>query len=111
MQHICLAKALLLIREFELYDQGMMTAEHHLHIKEQITDNLNYLWGIALSADDEPALRVMACHALCACSSWIDDPQAQQLLFDLLRRTERDNGWPWAYVEQRILQTWQRSPR
>jgi hypothetical protein len=44
-------------------------------------------------------------------SSWIDDPQAQQLLFDLLRRTERDNGWPWAYVEQRILQTWQRSPR
>lgn len=68
MQHVCLAKALLLIREFEVYDREMMTAEHHLHIKEQITDNLNYLWGIALSADDEPALRVMACHALCACT-------------------------------------------
>ncbi|KAJ5128282.1 Protein of unknown function DUF3468, partial [Penicillium atrosanguineum] len=110
MQHICLAKALLLIREFEGYDRRMMTAEHHMNIKEQITDNLNYLWGIALSADDEPSLRIMACHALCACSSWIDDPQAQNLLFDLLRRTERDNGWPWAYVERRILQTWQRSP-
>ncbi|KAJ5201421.1 uncharacterized protein N7498_006084 [Penicillium cinerascens] len=111
MQHVCLAKALLLIREFEVYDRGLMSAEHHMYIKEQISDNLNYLWGIALSADDEPSLRIMACHALCACSSWIDDPQAQNLLFDLLRRTERDNGWPWAYVEQRILQTWQGSPR
>lgn len=69
MQNICLAKALLLIREFEVYDRRMMTAERHMKIKEQITDNLNYLWGIALSADDEPSLRIMACHALCACTS------------------------------------------
>lgn len=74
--------------------------------QEQITENLNYLFGIAFSADDEPSLRIMACHALCACSAWIDDPLAQNLLFDLLRRTERDNGWPWAYVEQRILHAW-----
>lgn len=70
MQHVCLAKALLLIREFEVYDRGLMSAEHQMNIKEQISDNLNYLWGIALSADDEPSLRIMACHALCACTSY-----------------------------------------
>lgn len=36
--------------------------------QEQITENLNYLFGIALSADDEPSLRIMACHALYACT-------------------------------------------
>ncbi|KAJ5580274.1 uncharacterized protein N7459_006259 [Penicillium hispanicum] len=104
MQHVCLAKALMLIRETELYD---VSSVHRANLKEQISENLNYLFGIALSADDEPSLRIMACHALCACSSWIDDLVAQNLLFDLLRRTERENGWPWAYVEQRILHTWQ----
>ena len=85
MQHICLAKALMLIREIELYD---VSAErratlkvslewmsltpprinaHCLHHQEQISENLDYLFGIALSADDEPSLRIMACHALCAC--------------------------------------------
>lgn len=44
-------------------------------------------------------------------SAYIDDPVAQNLLFDLLRRTERENGWPWAYVEQRILHTWQGGSR
>ncbi|OQE29586.1 hypothetical protein PENSTE_c002G08775 [Penicillium steckii] len=109
MQHLCLAKALMLIRETEVYDN--LSPQQRVDIKTRITENLNYLFGIALSADDEPSLRIMACHALCACSSWIDEPLAQNLLFDLLRRTERDNGWPWAYVEQRILQTWQGNSR
>ncbi|KAJ5175648.1 uncharacterized protein N7482_001525 [Penicillium canariense] len=108
VQHLCLAKALMLIREAEVYDNSM---EQRARLKEQISENLNYLFGIAFSADDEPSLRIMACHALCACSAWIDDPLAQNLLFDLLRRTERDNGWPWAYVEQRILHTWQGNSR
>ncbi|KAJ5890453.1 uncharacterized protein N7473_006681 [Penicillium subrubescens] len=108
VQHVCLAKALMLIREYEVYDY---TIEQRAKVKEQISENLNYLFGIAFSADDEPSLRIMACHALCACSAWIDDPLAQNLLFDLLRRTERDNGWPWAYVEQRILHAWQGNSR
>lgn len=33
MQHVCLAKALLLIREFEVYDRCLMSAEHHMNIK------------------------------------------------------------------------------
>ncbi|KAJ6015886.1 Protein of unknown function DUF3468 [Penicillium herquei] len=111
MQHVCLAKALMLIREFEMYDNGVISRDQRIKLKEQISENLNYLFGIALSADDEPSLRIMACHALCACSAWIDDPVAQNLLFDLLRRTERENGWPWAYVEQRILHTWQGGSR
>ncbi|KAJ5895632.1 hypothetical protein N7495_007323 [Penicillium taxi] len=110
IQHVCLAKALMLIRESEVYDNGV-SLEQRINLKEQITENLNYLFGIALSADDEPSLRIMACHALCACKAWIDDPAAQNLLFDLLRRTERQNAWPWAYVEQRILQTWQQASR
>ncbi|KAF7715907.1 Fungal Zn(2)-Cys(6) binuclear cluster domain-containing protein [Penicillium ucsense] len=103
VQHVCLAKALVLMRELEIYDYPF---DQRAQVKEQITENLNYLFGIALSSDDEPSLRILAGHALCACSAWIDDPLAQTLLFDLLRRTERDNGWPWAYFEQRILQTW-----
>ncbi|KAJ5893121.1 hypothetical protein N7504_009812 [Penicillium tannophilum] len=110
MQHVCLAKALMLIREYELQD-AMSSREDRVQLKDQISENLDYLFGIALSADDEPSLRIMACHALCACSAWIDDPVAQNLLFDLLRRTERENGWPWAYVEQRILHTWQGGSR
>ena len=39
--------------------------------QEQITENLNYLFGIALSADDEPSLRIMACHALYACTFFV----------------------------------------
>ncbi|KAI2791973.1 hypothetical protein POX_b02002 [Penicillium oxalicum] len=103
IQHLCLAKALILIHELEIYD---FTLDQRAQIKEQITENLNYLFGIALSSDDEPSLRILAGHALCACSAWIEDPLAQTLLFDLLRRTEKDNGWPWAYFEQRILHTW-----
>lgn len=30
-------------------------------------ENLSVLFGIALSADDDPSARTMACHALCAC--------------------------------------------
>lgn len=127
MQHICLAKALMLIWECEVYhssippeQRGSLKVCPLLGSEErglcsqcqaQITENLNYLFGLAFSADDEPSLRIMACHALCACSSWIDDPLAQNLLFDLLRRTERENGWPWAYVEQRILAAWHGSTR
>ncbi|KAJ6151739.1 hypothetical protein N7470_006867 [Penicillium chermesinum] len=111
MQHLCLAKVLLLIRELDYHEGGVVSTERRIKIKEAITENLNYLFGIALSADDEPSLRIMSCHAMFACSAWIDDPLARHLLFDLLRRTERDNGWPWAYVEQRILATWHTSPR
>ena len=31
-------------------------------------ENLSVLFGIALSADDDPSARSMACHALCACT-------------------------------------------
>ncbi|KAJ5698101.1 hypothetical protein N7462_000106 [Penicillium macrosclerotiorum] len=106
LQHVCLAKVLMLMRKTKAYN---LTVEEHAKVKQLISENLSYLFGIALSADDEPSLRIMACHALSACSEWIGDINAQNLLFDLLRRTERDNGWPWAYVEQRILDTWQRN--
>ncbi|KAJ5302192.1 hypothetical protein N7508_007055 [Penicillium antarcticum] len=110
VQHICLAKALVLIDESEETPENQaMIRFGFLIIQEQISQTLNYLFGVALSADDEPSLRIMACHTLSACSAWINDPLAQTVLFDLLRRTDRDNGWPWAYVEDRILRTWQES--
>ena len=108
-------------------------------------ENLSVLFGIALSADDDPSARTMACHALCACTcdnfpcprlsrnflvfrdamkkkkkttnaisaggSWIRDPQAQSFLLDLLRRTEAENGWPWAFVMQRLSQDWRLTVR
>lgn len=82
------------------------------------------MFGIAVSADDDPSLRITACHALFACKlhpipchlnaftkmflgiSWVEDPLVQTQLFDLLRRTERENGWPWGYVQQQVVQAW-----
>lgn len=36
---------------------------------EEISEILNILFSIALSADDDFLTRIMACHALCACKS------------------------------------------
>lgn len=36
-------------------------------VQGNMTRSLSILFGIALSVDDEISLRVMACHALCAC--------------------------------------------
>jgi hypothetical protein len=38
--------------------------------------------------------------------SWVEDPVVQNLLIDLLRRTERENGWPWGYVHNQVVQAW-----
>ncbi|KAJ5096374.1 Protein of unknown function DUF3468, partial [Penicillium alfredii] len=111
IQHVCLAKALILIRESEVYNATMLPSAQQVQRKEDITENLDLLFGIALSADDDASLRIMACHALSTCGSWIEDLVAQNLLFDLLRRTERENGWPWAYVEQRVMHAWRTNPR
>lgn len=37
--------------------------------QEEVMENLSILFGIAISADDDPSARTMACHALCACKS------------------------------------------
>ncbi|RDH20782.1 hypothetical protein M747DRAFT_314883 [Aspergillus niger ATCC 13496] len=103
--HICMAKALILQQELRaLYStpspQDIQMTEGNM------TRSLSILFGIALSVDDEISLRVMACHALCACGSWIRDPLAQTCLLDLLRRTEAENGWPWSYMVQKLSQEW-----
>ncbi|PYH53618.1 Zn(II)2Cys6 transcription factor [Aspergillus niger CBS 101883] len=105
VQHICMAKALILQQELRaLYStpspQDIQMTEGNM------TRSLSILFGIALSVDDEISLRVMACHALCACGSWIRDPLAQTCLLDLLRRTEAENGWPWSYMVQKLSQEW-----
>lgn len=81
------------------------------------------LFGVALSSDGDPFARTMACHALCACKSYLHltdyfkqltrsggsrvrDPLARRCLLDLLRKTESENGWPWAFVSQRLSQEW-----
>ncbi|KAF9895239.1 hypothetical protein FE257_000141 [Aspergillus nanangensis] len=93
IQHICMAKALILESELKSVDASNARIK-----KDHLMENLSILFGIALSTDDEPALRFMACHALCACGTWIHDPLSQNCLLDLLRRTEAENGWPWAYA-------------
>lgn len=85
MQHLCLSKVLLLVREIE-YSEGSIDAPARrakikvrlssfvfeallILLQEVIDENLNYLFGIVLSADDEPSLRIMSCHAIYACMS------------------------------------------
>ncbi|KAL2824803.1 hypothetical protein BDW59DRAFT_83021 [Aspergillus cavernicola] len=105
IQHICMAKAL--IQEYELRnlypspDLGRDT-----NTEDEVMKNLGVLFGIALSSDGDPAARIMACHALCACGSWVRDPLSQSCLLDLLRKTETENGWPWGFIVQRLSQEW-----
>ncbi|BCS23376.1 Zn(II)2Cys6 transcription factor [Aspergillus puulaauensis] len=105
-QHICLAKAL--IQEYELRN---LYANHNpgqdiSTIEDDVTKNLGIIFGIALSSDGDPSTRVMACHALCACGSWVRDPLSRRCLLDLLQKTEAENGWPWAFVSQNLGQEW-----
>ncbi|KAL4994720.1 hypothetical protein BDV10DRAFT_145540 [Aspergillus recurvatus] len=105
-QHICMAKVL--IEEYELrnFHEGPTSDQEARTIEDDVTKNLGILFGIALSSDGDPSARVMACHALCACGSWVRDPLARRCLLDLLRKTEAENGWPWAFVSQRLGQEW-----
>lgn len=86
IQHVCLAKALMLIRELEGWEPSMRHLEQPVRLKvcsfflwcgvdsadecqNEIIENLNFIFGIALSADDDPPLRITASHVLRACKS------------------------------------------
>ncbi|KAL4742999.1 hypothetical protein BDV11DRAFT_141398 [Aspergillus similis] len=105
-QHICMAKVL--IDEYELRNlyAGANSGQKARTIEDAVTKNLGTLFGIALSSDGDPSARVVACHAICACGSWVHDPLARRCLLDLLRKTEAENGWPWAFVSERLAQEW-----
>ncbi|KAJ6038816.1 uncharacterized protein N7446_012625 [Penicillium canescens] len=108
IQYVCLAKALMSIRELEGWAPSMRHLEQPVRLKNEIIENLYLIFGIALSADNDPPLRITASHVLRACGSWIDDPLAQNLIFDLLQRTERENGWPLAHVREKVVGFWRR---
>ncbi|KAL4897504.1 hypothetical protein BDV59DRAFT_208372 [Aspergillus ambiguus] len=106
VQHICMAKVL--IQESEIQTLGLpgeSTANAEIK-KDNMIQNLSILFGIALSTDDEPSLRTMACHALWACGTWIRDPLSQSCLLDLLRRTEAEHSWPWGFLVQKLMRHW-----
>ncbi|KAL2798599.1 hypothetical protein BJX66DRAFT_35747 [Aspergillus keveii] len=108
IQHICMAKVL--IQEQDLREARAGQDPNHRQdtdkMEDYITQNLSTLFGIALSSDGDPSARVMACHALSACGSWVREPLAQRTLLDLLRKTEAENGWPWGFVAQRLSREW-----
>lgn len=111
IQHICMAKALIREHDLRVMHVGPDSDRHARRLNEEVMENLSVLFGIALSADDDPSARTMACHALCACGSWIRDSQAQNILLDLLRRTEAENGWPWTFMMQKLTQDWRLTVR
>ncbi|CAG8910202.1 unnamed protein product [Penicillium egyptiacum] len=106
IQHICLTKSLMLIRELEFYDRSMLHLEQPAKLRNDLAETLNFIFGIAVSGDDDPTLRITACHALFVCTSWVEDPVVQNLLIDLLRRSEREDGWPWGYMHNQVVQAW-----
>lgn len=80
MQHICMAKSLILEHELQNISPGFYDIRRTkvclLDLlpnisddgQEGVVENLDIVFGIALSADD-PSVFIMACHALCACRS------------------------------------------
>ncbi|OOF90985.1 hypothetical protein ASPCADRAFT_155717 [Aspergillus carbonarius ITEM 5010] len=111
VQHICMAKALIQQQELRAFYSAPSPRQDIQRIEGSMMRSLGILFGIALSVDDETSLRIMACHALCACGSWIRDPLARTCLLDLLRRTEAENGWPWSFMVQKLSQDWRLAVR
>ncbi|RAK77083.1 Zn(II)2Cys6 transcription factor [Aspergillus fijiensis CBS 313.89] len=111
IQYISIAKALFQQHELQALQSSPQFREGIQMIEDEIILNLEVIFGIALSAENDPALRIMAGHTLCACGIWIRDPLAQTCLLDFLRRTEAENGWPWAFVVQKLSQDWQHTAR
>ncbi|KAL2812154.1 hypothetical protein BJX63DRAFT_259922 [Aspergillus granulosus] len=106
IQHICMAKALMQEHELRNPYASHGPGQNTDGMEDCVTQNLGIIFGIALSSDGDPSARVMACHALCACGSWVREPLVQRCLLDLLRKTETENGWPWGFVSQRLSQEW-----
>ncbi|GAB1205605.1 hypothetical protein APSETT445_004283 [Aspergillus pseudonomiae] len=66
-QQICMAKALMHEYELRTHQFAASPNQGRKLIENAIVRNLNIVLGIALSADDDPPVRIMACHALSAC--------------------------------------------
>ncbi|RAL11918.1 Zn(II)2Cys6 transcription factor [Aspergillus homomorphus CBS 101889] len=111
IQHISMAKILFQQHELQAMQPMPQIREAIQGFEDEIILNLGTIFGIALSAENDLALRIMAGHALCACGTWIRDSLAQTCLLDLLRRTEVENGWPWAFVIQKLSQEWHQTAR
>ncbi|KAL4878294.1 hypothetical protein BJY04DRAFT_229850 [Aspergillus karnatakaensis] len=106
IQHICMAKVL--IHEYEIRNlyASPNPGQETRTIEDDLKKNLGIVFGIALSSDGDASARIMACHALCACGSWVTDSLSQRSLLDLLHKTETENGWPWGFMAQRLRQEW-----
>ncbi|KAB8238737.1 Zn(II)2Cys6 transcription factor [Aspergillus alliaceus] len=104
-QHICIAKAL--IHELRTLHFVTNANQDARIIENDVVSNLSTVLGISLSTDDDLPVRIMACHALSACGSWIRDPLSQTCLLDLLRITEAESGWPLASLAEALSQDWQ----
>ncbi|KAE8348815.1 hypothetical protein BDV28DRAFT_152470 [Aspergillus coremiiformis] len=69
-QQICMAKALIHEHELRALHFATNTNQDAKLIENDVVSNLGIVLGIALSADDNPPVRIMACHALSACKSF-----------------------------------------
>ncbi|KAE8156566.1 hypothetical protein BDV40DRAFT_305976 [Aspergillus tamarii] len=102
-QQICLAKSLIYEHESRA-PHSATTSRDVKTIQDEAMRNLSIVLGIALSADDDPPLRIMACHALFACGPWIYDSLARLCILGLLRRSEAVDGWSWTSLTLALSQ-------
>ncbi|OIW22425.1 Zn(II)2Cys6 transcription factor [Coniochaeta ligniaria NRRL 30616] len=105
-QYICLSKALILQHRSYLESESPDIAADSSSVTKMISDNLGFVFGISLSAEDAIPARITACHTLCACSSEIRGPLARRALLSLLKRTELENGWVWTSVLHQLSDKW-----
>ncbi|KAK5200444.1 hypothetical protein LTS13_003636 [Exophiala xenobiotica] len=106
IQHICMAKILLLSKRASNSRMGIGHGRTLRETHNQITQYADVLFGSALSTD-EAVPRFFACHAACTMASWITSPGLQRRVLELLQATEQNHGWPWGYIVERLAEDWE----
>jgi len=106
IQHICMAKILLLSKRASNSRMGIGHGRTLRETHNQIAQYADVLFGSALSTD-EAVPRFFACHAACTMASWITSPGLQRRVLELLQATEQNHGWPWGYIVERLAEDWE----
>ncbi|KIV81325.1 hypothetical protein, variant [Exophiala sideris] len=106
VQHVCMAKILLLDHRASRLRMGIGSKTRLRDLKNSISQYADVLFGSALSSEDAMP-KLFACHAVCTMASWVSNSSMQQQILGLLQTTERHHGWPWRYIVDRLAEDWE----
>ncbi|KAJ6097018.1 hypothetical protein N7486_007764 [Penicillium sp. IBT 16267x] len=108
MQYYYIAKLFLAVYNPVVPRIGLGAQKHRKSISDEVLQNAEAVCGIAF-ATSLVAVKLTACTAIIACGPWFHDrPRAEQeLLLQLLRRTEMESARPTESLIQGLMEEWE----